>query len=128
MSQPRQSRSIHLGNLGEQLICEHLQALGWSSIARQWKCRWGELDIVAIRDSDLKFVEVKTRSHRNWDASGALAITPNKQRRLIRTAQIYLQQHPQYFSHNCTFDVALVSIGDRQHLRIHQYIESAFES
>ncbi|MEL7085211.1 MAG: YraN family protein [Cyanobacteria bacterium J06597_1] len=119
--------SIRIGNLGEQLVCDRLQTLGWTIAARQWKCRWGELDIVAVRDSDLKFVEVKTRSHRNWDASGALAITPRKQRRLIRTAQVFLQQHPDYFSCNCIFDAALVSIGDRQHLELHEYIESAFE-
>ena len=127
MSQSRKSPTSQIGNLGEQFVCDRLHALGWTIAARQWKCRWGELDIVAVRNSDLKFVEVKTRNHRNWDASGALAVTSRKQRRLIRTAQVFLQQYPEFYSCNCTFDVALVSIGDRQHLDLHDYIESAFE-
>ena len=127
MAQPRKSPTSQIGNLGEQFVCDRLQSLGWRIAARQWKCRWGELDIVAVRDGDLKFVEVKTRNSRNWDASGALAVSARKQRRLIRTAQFFLQQNPAYSSLNCSFDVALVSIAERQHLALHQYIDSAFE-
>ena len=127
MSQPHKSPTSQIGNLGEQFVCDRLQTLGWTIAARQWKCRWGELDIVAVRDGDLKFVEVKTRNSRNWDASGALAVSARKQRRLIRTAQLFLQQNPEYSFLNCSFDVALVSITGGQHLDLHRYIDSAFE-
>ncbi|MGK7911464.1 MAG: YraN family protein [Synechococcus sp.] len=127
MSESRKSRSTEIGNLGEQLVCDRLQMLGWAIAARQWKCRRGELDIVAIRDRDLKFIEVKTRSNRNWDESGALAISVRKQQRLIVAAQLFLQVHPSYCNHNCSFDVALVAIGYRQQLRLRRYIEAAFE-
>ena len=127
MSQPSKSKSTRIGNLGEQLVCDRLQRLGWTIVARQWKCRRGEIDIVAVREQDLKFVEVKTRSQRNWDESGALAISVRKQKRLIVAAQLFLQGHPEYSTLNCVFDVALVVMDDRQQLQLHRYIDAAFE-
>ncbi len=48
------------GNRGEALVADHLVAQGWRILARQWRCRWGELDVVAHKGSTLAFVEVKT--------------------------------------------------------------------
>jgi len=51
-----------VGRYGEQLAVDHLQAAGLSVLARNWRCREGELDIVARDGDQLVFVEVKTRS------------------------------------------------------------------
>ena len=107
--------SPDLGQLGEQLTAQWLKAQGWEILASRWRCRWGELDLVAYHASppenqktSLIFVEVKTRQLKNWDADGLLAITPQKQQKLYRTAEIFLASYPQYSEVNCRFDLALV--------------------
>jgi putative endonuclease len=51
----------HLGHLGEQLAAEHLERLGFDIVDRNYRTRFGELDLVAFDGSSLVFCEVKTR-------------------------------------------------------------------
>lgn len=111
MATARQRDRARLGQLGEQLVAEWLQQEGWQIVAQRWHCRWGELDIVGYRDRPrptLTFVEVKTRSSGNWDADGRLAITPQKQAKIIQTAELFLAEQPQWSDADGRFDVAIV--------------------
>jgi putative endonuclease len=120
--------SLTIGKRGEDLIAQLLMERGWTIVARNWHCRWGELDIVALGQGTgegLVFVEVKTRSATNLDGDGMLAVSYGKQVKLIRSAQEFLQAHPQWAEVPCRFDVALVQRAD--HYFLQEYIESAFE-
>jgi putative endonuclease len=79
-----------IGAHGEQLAVEHLQELGLRIVARNWRCRYGELDVIAAEGADtLVFVEVKTRT---GDGFGGVAeaVTPQKVRRIRRLAGLWL--------------------------------------
>lgn len=80
-----------LGALGEQLATDHLTGLGLRVLARNWRCRYGELDVIAVDPTSgtVVFVEVKTRT---GDGFGGLAqaVTEQKLRRLRRLAGWWL--------------------------------------
>lgn len=115
-----------IGILGENLVAQWLQAQGWEILHQRWRCRWGELDIIAqqpvgtntstdaIATPYLVFVEVKTRSQGNWDADGLLAIAAPKQAKLLHAAQLFLAQRADLAEFPCRFDVALVSYQPRE--------------
>ena len=81
-----------LGRWGEQVAAEHLLAKGLVVLDRNWRCREGELDIVATDGACLAIVEVKTRSGPGYGPP-AEAVTARKQARLRRVAQQWLSQH-----------------------------------
>jgi putative endonuclease len=74
-----------LGKKGEDIAANHLAAAGYRIVERNWRCSQGELDIVAQRDDETVFVEVKTRSSLAFGHPFD-AITPAKLARLRRLA------------------------------------------
>ena len=80
-----------LGRYGEDLACKYLQAKGYKSLKRNFRCRrFGEIDIVASKAEVLSFIEVKTRASLRYGMP-AEAVTLAKQRKIYRVAQYYLQ-------------------------------------
>jgi len=99
-----------LGARGEQLAVEYLGGLGLQIVARNWRCRYGELDVIAAEgDRTVVFVEVKTRT---GDGYGGLeqAVTPIKVRRIRRLAAIWLAEQDERWA-AVRIDVIGVRIG-----------------
>lgn len=78
-----------LGAAGEAAAAAWYEARGYRVVARNWRCREGELDLVVARGPQLVFVEVKTRTTDRFGIP-AEAVTALKQRRLRALAQLYL--------------------------------------
>jgi putative endonuclease len=76
------------GEAGESLACEFLRRLGYEIVARNFRCRSGEVDVVAKHGKTTVFVEVKDRSSASH-GEGHEAVTFGKRRRIIRAAQLY---------------------------------------
>ncbi len=83
---------IRLGKWGEDVAVRFLQEKGYVLVATNYRCRWGEVDIVAQEGDDLVFVEVRTRRGVEFGTPEE-SITPAKARRLVATAQEFLQEH-----------------------------------
>jgi putative endonuclease len=80
------------GNRGEQLALEHLKLQGYEILARNWRTREGEVDLVAQDGESIVFVEVKTRTGAEFGLPEE-AVTPAKRRKLQRAAWAYLEAH-----------------------------------
>ena len=114
-----------LGQWGEEQVAEKLRRDGWTIVARNFRCRMGELDLVAENKTFLAFVEVKLRKDDRF-ASACEAVTASKQRTLRTAAQYYLMRHPTRLQPR--FDVAEVYApqGVRTEAPAIYYIENAF--
>lgn len=116
-------KTTRAGDRGEAAVARYLRQKGWTLLASQWRCRFGELDLVA-RDKrgTVCFVEVKLRG----EAAIALPrefVDSRKQQRLRSAAELYLATHE--LDAPARFDVAEV-YDEGGHLRI-EYIENAFD-
>jgi putative endonuclease len=95
-----------LGKLGEDLAVEELERRGYAVLARRYRTRCGEIDVVADDRGTLVFVEVKARADAEF-GSAAEAVTPWKQRQLARMAADYLMRSPAD-DRPCRFDVVAI--------------------
>lgn len=109
------NRKHSLGVRGEQMAREYLVRQGYTILATNWHCTYGEVDIVAQQAETIIFVEVRAR---RAGASHAFAsITPHKQQKLILAAQSYLSAHG-LEDVPCRFDAIAVSSAPDGSLRL----------
>lgn len=98
---------MQAGANAEQIAARFLEARGLKIIDRNWRSRFGELDLV-LRDGDtIVMVEVRMRHNRDFGGAAA-SIDAKKRSRLLATARQYLARAP---DRPCRFDVVLVSPG-----------------
>lgn len=118
---PAPSSRQSLGKLGEDLACTELQRRGYAILARRYRTRFGEIDIVSEDAGTTVFVEVKARQTPRY-GSAAESVGPSKQRRIAAMALDYLSRTGR-LERPCRFDVvAIDGIGsERMEVRLIQH-------
>ncbi len=114
-----------LGRAGEQAAAHHLQRLGFEILERNYRTRWGELDLIAYDGRTLVFCEVKTRRTRGSQPLDALGA--GKQRRVRRMAMRWLtERSDRPRAPELRFDAIGVTMDGHGQLIAVEHLEGAF--
>jgi putative endonuclease len=102
------AKRAELGVRAEDLCAELFRAAGLRVLARNWRCRHGEIDLVAEESGTLVFAEVRYRRNARYGGA-AESVTTAKQARLVAAARFFLMRHRQSRPEPaCRFDVLLL--------------------
>lgn len=119
-----------LGDEGEEWAARRLDAHGWTILERNWRCKYGEVDIVALDDETdpehetAVLVEVKTRLSRGRDdVVPEIAVDARKRQRYRQLGRCYLAEHPEVES--VRFDVIAIVVSGEGKAKL-RHIKSAF--
>lgn len=110
------------GDNGEDIAVKYLIENGARIVARNFRCRLGEIDVIAEYENYLCFIEVKLRNNTAYGCA-IEAVTPAKQKTIRMVAQVYLMQNCRYNS-PCRFDV--IGIDMTENKENITYIKNAF--
>lgn len=111
------------GQLAEDQAWELLRAQGAQLLARNFRTRLGEIDLIVQAGDSIIFVEVRYRGQDRF-GSASESVTARKQARVIAAAQYFLQRHPQAANRPCRFDVITVNGPDGAT----EWIKNAFQT
>lgn len=114
--------SSNQGKLAEDLVAEFLKHEGLKLVNRNFRCRYGEIDLICRDAKVLIFVEVRFRSNINF-GNAESSVTYQKQQKLIAAAQFYLSQLKA--QPICRFDVVALDKLDKNSIH---WIKNAFEA
>lgn len=119
------STTREAGDRGEAMAAEYLRENGYELLASQFRCRFGEIDLIAEQEGTLLFVEVKLRTNLRYGMPRE-SVTAKKQEKLRSAALLYLSMHG--LDAPARFDVAEVYTDVRHSARSTriEYIENAF--
>jgi putative endonuclease len=110
------NKNYVLGQQGEEIAVRYLQANNYRVITRNFFSSYGEIDIIALKDDTLIFLEVKTRSKQLSQAWNS--VSASKQRKMRHTASHFINAHPEYEHLPTRFDViALIFQSDTYSLK-----------
>lgn len=107
------------GIIGESIAKEYLEKQGYVVLETNYLAKTGEIDIIAVKNSTFVFVEVKRRTSNKY-GMGLESVTPDKIRKIVKTAEIYLMSKGRYDSF-CRFDV--IEVDDE---KVIEHIKNAF--
>lgn len=113
-----------LGSNGEDIAENFLKAHGCTILNRNYRCKFGEIDIIAKEGKTIVFIEVKTRRSNRFGVPEE-AVDYRKQKRLRLLASTYLAK---YFSlsHPCRFDVYAITLDNSDNLPTIRVLENCF--
>lgn len=115
-------RKKRLGKIGEDLACDYLLHHHYKILERNFQKRYGELDIVAIKDNSLVFVEVKTRIGRMFGLPEE-SVTPRKLAEVKQTAAYYKLLHPE-LPERMQIDVIAIELEVDESIKDFRHIEN----
>ncbi len=118
------NRRQRLGKSGEETVAKYLETKGYKILTTNYRCKRGEVDIIARDGQVLVFIEVKTRSGLGY-GSPAAAVDKRKQQQISRAAQYYLAEQ-NLFDSPARFDVVSVLCDDTKQQQI-DHINNAFD-
>jgi putative endonuclease len=117
----------HLGRLGEDLALEHLERLGYRLVARNYRTRFGELDLIVCDDTTIVFVEVKARRIDASAGSAVESVPPRKQRQVRGMAAAWLvESSDRPRAGDLRFDVVALTVDQAGRLVRLDHLEAAF--
>lgn len=120
MSQMKSNNnSSDKGKTAEIAANAYLKKNGFKTIAENFLCKGGEIDLIAMQKNLLVFVEVRFRANDTYGTAQA-TVTKTKQKKITTAANIFLQRHPRYQNHDCRFDVIAITNNQLE------WIENAF--
>ncbi|RBP41147.1 YraN family protein [Garciella nitratireducens] len=114
---------IKIGKMGEREAAKFLKKKGYHIIQSNFRCRFGEIDLIARHKDTLVFIEVKTRKNNLYGTPGQ-AVNKTKQKKIVKTALYYLKRNDLY-DENVRFDIVEVWQHDHKVKSIH-VISNAF--
>lgn len=115
------AKSGKIGKQWEQAALSYLTEQGLRCVARNYRCRCGELDLIMLDDAVLVAIEVRYRKHSHF-GTALDSVDFVKRAKLIRAMQSFLQHHPQYEEHPVRFDV--IAIGPSEW----RWVRGAFDA
>ena len=122
------SKAHERGRAGEDHVCEYLINNGWTVLARNYRVKGGEIDIIAVKNDTVAFVEVKTRKFGSL-TEGIEAVDAKKRGHIIRAADRWAEENLTV-GQNIRFDVAQVVVTTEDFPRVIEmkYYEDAFDA
>jgi putative endonuclease len=113
------------GKAAEEAAARYLAGLGYRVLARNWRCRSGEIDLVALDGTTLVFVEVRSKRTNSRFGAALEAVTPRKTRQVRDVAGVYLIFHP-HDAGAIRFDVVAVTLHPDDSVADLQHVKAAF--
>ncbi len=109
----KQKYARETGTQVEHWVAERLQQQGLVLLQHSFHCPVGEIDLIMQEKKEIAFIEIKYRSKIQY-GTGAEAITATKKRRIIKSAQWYLQKNPRLAKMACRFDVIAIHHPEKE--------------
>jgi len=120
------TKSLSIGQTVERYALNYLKKAGLSTITQNWSCRFGEIDLIMLEHETVVFVEVRYRKS-NYFGGALESIDQHKRRKLLKTAESFLNENPNWLEHACRFDVITVQPSQPETFKL-DWIQDAFES
>ena len=114
-----------IGSLGEGISESHLKNLGYKILDKNFRCKCGEIDLIAVNKSYICFIEVKTRYGLNFGMP-AESVGYSKQHKIYKTAQVYIMMK-NIHNFNFRFDVIEITLNNSNNDFSVNHIEDAFQ-